>query len=181
MTKEVFILDASALTKATCIRNLFWTIIQGYRERLPSQDIVYGAAFHKFAELLEKTDGNIAIALKAAKNIFQPRNFIVKDNKDFQTPEHLTKTCMDYYLKKWLPVREEKSTDDFKVFRVNGQPLVEYKFCIPFFSCDLFEILLAGTIDKLGQFGSKGVCAIGDYKTTSAWTKSSYFDPEMRS
>jgi hypothetical protein len=176
-TKHVFIIDASALDKATCIRNLFWTVVQGYREPVPPQDLVYGSAFHKFAELLDKTDGNIAIALKAAKRIYRPEHYKAKEKKAYMTPEHLTNTCMEYFLKCWQPVKEGKSADSFRVFKVNKQPLVEMKFCIPFYSCSMFEILLAGTIDKLGQFGDSGVCAIGDYKTSSSWNHNDYFTP----
>lgn len=181
--KLIFMIDASAMRESGCMRRLYWTTVSGYRGKIPANDMVYGSAFHKFAELLDRTSGNVSEALIAAHKIYQPAHYFIKETKSYLTLDHLTKTCMDYFSKVWLRKRERN--DEFELLWADGQPLVEKKFCFPYMSCPQFDLLMSGTMDKLGKF--RGGCyGIGDYKTTMSWGDTlKYFhsyrlDPQFR-
>lgn len=167
-------IDASSVRESSCMRRFFWTVVGGYREKIPSNDMVFGSAFHKFAEVLEATGGNLAASLLEAKAIYQPENYKMKSKKQYMNDVYLIKVCMDFYLKEWIPAQENLT--GFHVLKLNGAPLVEKKFALPFYTCDQFDILLCGTIDKLGRIGTSGVYSIADYKTTSSWDKEEYFN-----
>lgn len=177
--KEVFHIDASALTKASCMRNLFWTIVVGYTNKLKPASMVYGSAFHKFAERLDKTKGDVADARKAAMKVFQPENYT--QDKPYLTQAHLSKTCVLYYSDKWLPNEEGTAARGYDILELEGELLVEKKFSIPYYSCDEFEILLTGTMDKIVQISGGGLCAIVDYKTSGTWNIKAYFERFKRS
>jgi len=54
-----------------------------------------------------------------------------------------------------------------------GQPLVELKFEIPYYTDEFCEVYLCGTIDDLCKHRS-GCYAVRDYKTTSVWDSKDY-------
>lgn len=80
--------DSTAVMAAkTCMRLYFYQIVLGFRpdERDTPVYFRWGSAYHKFREVLEKTNGDLQLALTAAANIW----------KDYQTPaeskwSHLT-------------------------------------------------------------------------------------------
>lgn len=153
--------DASSMVESACNYRLKLIVVDGFREKLPWNDVQYGSAFHKFISEMFITKGHVAKSLQAAYEIFN-RPCQVRDNKKHLTERHLTKTCLDY----WEHFAQK---DNFEVFSVGNRPLVEVDFCIKIYEDEKYIIEVAGTIDKIGQI-INGPYAIGDYKTHSLWS-----------
>jgi hypothetical protein len=65
------------------------------------------------------------------------------------------------------------SKDDFQVLQIDGKPLVEKNFALPYYSDDDIEVILCGTMDKIGKVKNSNY-AVGDYKFTSVWNSVEY-------
>lgn len=165
--KTIIKLDASALKESSCLLRTFYTIHKGYRQAINTIDVQYGLAFHAFVARMKMGNGDFSAAIREAKEIFAKPS-IMKSKKQWMTEPHLLKTCMDY----WTQVA---MTDDWHTI-VEGEPLVELKFAIPYYQDDEVEVMLCGTIDDICRRGENGVYAVRDYKTTSSWNIKEYMD-----
>jgi len=177
MPKTIIKLDASALIQSACMLRLKRIIIDGYTDKLPYNDLMYGKAFHKFVALMamdeNKFGDNIHEALKVLSEPMQ-----IRDRKGHLNQEHLIKTCTDFWI--WYKDKVQSS-----ILVINGKAAVEIDFAIPYYEDDNFIVLLVGTIDKIEKISS-GIFIIGDYKTHSLWSSAtkngstSYRDNEIK-
>lgn len=160
-------LSQSALATSGCILNFYRTVIQGYKT-LPSSKIVYGTACHKFFDTMFKTDGDLAIAVSAAKKSFD----IPKEQDDKKShlsdQRHMLGTC----TRTWAEHISEDSM--FEVLKINGEVCSEFNFSLKYYEDDYIIVLLEGTLDNLGQIRGGCYC-IRDFKTTSSWNTKEYF------
>jgi hypothetical protein len=170
--KLIIRIDASALKDSSCLLRFFRTVVQGYTSPKTYNDMEYGSAFHAFVENLIVT-GDVSLSLYHGTQYFLKRkassDFSIKPKKTFLNEHHLSVVCNRYY-------EEVYKHDDFQclVDEATGTRLTEQKFAIPYYSTDKVEVLLCGTIDRIGQI--RGGChCIGDFKTTSVWNVDEYF------
>jgi len=162
-------IDASALAShGACIRALKLTTVDGYRKDLPSNDIVYGSAFHVFKEVLSKTKDEYA-AMQAAHMHFKSTPFTIKEHAEWLDLGHLTRTCMDYI--EFFGKDREK--DSFKTFSFADTPMIEKKFKICVYDADDIKVYNCGTIDDIGRYNSLN--CIADEKTTRFTNPKMYF------
>lgn len=128
--------------------------------------MLFGTAFHKFAELYASTK-DLHAALSAAVTYFKSAEDVtIKKNKEFLDFGRLINVCNHW--------QSYHDSDSFVIAKAKDKPLTEVQFAIPFLKVDDIEFLLCGTIDKIGQFRN-GCFAFGDYKTSSAWNQDEYF------
>ena len=167
--KTLIKFNASAAKESSCLLRTWYTVIEGYTSKQTSNDVIYGSAYHKFEEILERT-GDEKKSILAAQDFMIGKDYHTKPKKDHLNIGHLTLSCRD-------KIDYNKSNQDsFEILKdTNGEPLVELKFAIPYYVDDFYEVLLCGTIDKIGKF-KNGCYALGDIKTTSTWSTKSYFD-----
>ena len=177
--KTIVQIDASSLKKSHCFLRFYRQVVQGYKTRELFNDIEYGSAWHIFRQVLAETsdpDG----AVKAAQDYFNQKtidpHFIFKKSKEFLNVAHLTLTCKTYLDKFGV----SKSFGNFEPLVVNGKPLVEQTFAIPFYSNEQVDILLVGTIDEIGKLDG-GCYGIGDDKTTSQWDREGFLEQHSMS
>lgn len=183
-TKLEINLDSTALSTSHCILNLFRTVVGtinpetgqsegGYKEKQMGIAMVYGIAYHKFMDVMFKSDKiggmpNFPAAKAAALEIYNRLPKKHDEKKPYLSdPVHLINVC---YLAWTDYVEEEKN---FEIIELNGKPATEITFSVLFYEDDFIKVNLCGTIDKLGKF--KGGCyAIGDWKTTGSWNTDEY-------
>lgn len=88
--------DSTAIRAAKfCFRYYFLTIVCGYRKKEKDLPLVFGAAYHKFRDVLEKTD-KIQDAVQAALKMW-PGDPPVGHKFEFLTRDRLVKSCMVGY------------------------------------------------------------------------------------
>lgn len=158
MSKRIIKVDASSLVKSACLLRFKRIILDGLTEPVQFNDTHYGSCFHLFVKVMYETKGDIGVATHKTIEMFKQPTII---RKKHLTEQHLLKTCFDYW-------QHFLQADNFSVLEINGKPLVEITFSIPFLDTPDYTVLLEGTIDKIGKFNN-GCYAIGDYKTTSQW------------
>lgn len=160
--KKILKLDASLLKKSACARLLYLIGIEGYRSEVSGHYVVYGLAFHKFAETYQlnvREHGSDMAQVLGWKECLRTWNTVPKSinpEKKYLDASHLARTC-DIW-------RESLTEDSFVFSEFEGKPLVELKFSINVYEDDEVVVLLCGTIDKIGRI-QKGCYCIGDYKT----------------
>lgn len=170
--KQIVRIDASCIKESSCFRRLYLIAIEGYRERKLNNDIHYGTCFHKCAEVLELTGGDMPRAVLAAQDLWREKEatLYVKSTKKFLTLAHLTMSCQMYC--------QQRTTNNIftgvDYLKVAGVPLVEQKASIPIYEDDGLLILLQGTIDGIVKI-KNGCVAIADWKTTASWDVVEYF------
>ena len=171
-------IDASALSRSSCMLRFWNTVIHGYRSKLNANDIEYGTAFHKFAAHLAHTKGlNRFEAFKIATDYFKTKPMIVKPKKDHLNVSHLANTMLGY-CDKFLDPNDGGFICDYDILRKPGEEdtkaMAEMKFSYQIYEDDVFVINLCGTVDLLVKIHN-GCYAIADYKTTSVWSDKEYF------
>lgn len=166
--KTTIRINASSLKNSQCLRHWYWQVIEGYKVPIHSANIIYGVAVHSFIDKMFKTDGDIRASRDAALASFRIPKHDNRKSMHLSDERHLITVCMDVW-DRWV-LRD----DSFDVIKLpTGLPATEVTFSIPFYEDELVEVLLEGTIDKVGKI--KGGCyAIGDYKTTSSYQKDTY-------
>jgi len=173
-TKLVVQLDASGLKHTDCFLKFYRKIVCGYRGKDLDAGMEYGSAYHKFRETLAITH-DPDTAVKVAQTYFLEKsvdkNFSYKKGKEWLNVAHLTVTCKAYLDK----FGTGPSYGDFNPLVVDGKPLVEQTFALPFYNDDKIDVLLCGTIDEIGKL-ENGCYAICDDKTTSSWNRESYLN-----
>lgn len=160
-------LDASAFKESSCIKRTFNTVIQGYKSRVNENVIEFGVAFHKFREMIRRDSTKFGEALLAAKQYYITTPKHTKKNKEYLTPDFLWTVCNAYYTKYLC--------DRFKPKKHKGEALLELPFSFPYLIEDDVEILMAGTIDEIGNYGNSQLDIIMDAKTTGIWDVKEYF------
>lgn len=165
-------IDASALAKSSCMLRTKRIIFEGLRENKVYNDTAYGTAFHAFQKAMFKTNGDFGESAMSAK-----KEFIYTDiRKKHLDEHHLLKTCLDFW-------EQFDGANKFEVAVLDGQPMVELQFEIPFYSDEQYDVVLTGTIDCFGKIPN-GVYAIRDYKTHSLWSMSkkgsSFIETEIK-
>lgn len=148
--------------------------LQTYKSLAPggadSVDLVFGSALHKFAEHWHKTGDNVMAQHEAIKFYNGVEKYTNAKNKHKNVPL-LIEAC-NAYERAWLVKRELKSV---KIVEDNGKPLVEYKFSIPYYSTDEFDIVLCGTIDQITCVDGR-TYIINDIKTSTAYDRETYLN-----
>lgn len=168
MSEKLLIrLSQSALGTSSCILNFYRTVIQGYKQT-PSSKIVYGSANHKFFDTMFKTDGDLSMAVSAAKKSFNIPKELDEKKPWMHDQRHMLGTC----TRVWAEHISEDAT--FEVLKIGDSVCSEFNFSLDYYEDDYIKVLLEGTLDNLGQI--KGGCyAIRDFKTTSSWNSKDYF------
>lgn len=173
-TKIKILFNASAAKESACLLRTYRKVIQGYREKMFNNDLVFGWAFHEYVKVMRYTNGNFAQATQAALDKFN-QEMHVKANKQYMNSTYLLTVCQNFWT-------EFIAKDDFKPvvgidFNDLGQPverpLVELKFAWPFYQDDQVEVSLCGTMDDI-SYRTRGCHIIRDYKTTSMGNPKEY-------
>lgn len=167
MNKLKIKLSSTALSHSACMLEFKRTVVDGYRQA-PSAKIVYGQAIHKYIQKMFDTDGNLPIAIKAARTTFDSPKTSQSKYEHLEDSNHMLAVAnMVWY--DWI-----SDDSNFNVLKLDGKPAVEQTFDIPFYEDGDIEISLCGTIDSIGKINN-GVYAIRDWKTTSFWNEQEYF------
>lgn len=182
--KKLLLFNASALKEMICPQRAKYTILNGYKEPEIWNDTFYGTCYHKYQSVFAESNNNFAKAMKAAELLWRSienklsiRKVGYGKDKAFLNLQHLRATCVDHY-DKVFPTEDfiiQKCSSICDDDKVAENPLVELKFHVPYYSDDEIDVVLTGTIDKLGKF-KNGAWAIGDYKTTSSWDWRDYLE-----
>ena len=167
MNKLLVKVDASALKDSSCMLRFYRTVVEGWREKLNSNDMEYGSAVHQFIATMKRTDGNFAIAVQETQKRWRVPMF-VKPKKQYMTENHLLRTCMDFW-QTW------QAKDQFQTLVSNGQVLVEQHFDWPYYEDEEMAIMISGTADDICKH-QQGTHAIRDYKTTSSFDSVQYLE-----
>jgi len=158
--------NASAAKESACLLRTWLTVIEGYKESVPNNDIVFGSAIHAYIKTMHLTNGNFALASQEALAVWNTPKKIKPKKEYMENTTYLLLTCQQVWTA--LMGREFKTLTD-----VNGVPLVEKQFSIPYYVDDKVEVTLEGTIDDLCKH-THGAYAVNDYKSTSLWDKEGY-------
>lgn len=182
-TPTILYLDASSLRLSACKRRLFFNNVLGLRAPRENIDMVFGKAFHTYAEWTDRTEGKDDLAcINAAKLQFLDQT----SNNRCDIPKRKAHLNLKYLMEVCMKYGYAYKTDNIKVLRAveTDKPLVECKFAIPIFKRDNVIIMLAGTIDKICLQFQDNWPFVLDYKTTSAWEQDTYLsqyslDPQL--
>lgn len=166
-SKWLMSFDASAYSHSDCRRHMFYLIIKGLVSGKSDHKMEYGTAFHHAMahyytnKRLNMTEEERKVLQseslgKALKHFMKPEIEIPED--DYRSPSHLI-GCVSQYF-------EYYAADPLEVLRINGTAVVEQKFSLPFYTDELLEISLSGTIDFVGYLFDQLI--IMDHKSTSA-------------
>ena len=159
--------NASAAKESACLLRTWRTVIEGYAESAPTNDVVFGSAVHEYIKHMRLTGGNCGVAMQKALAVFnKPKR--TKEKKAYLNNSSYLMLCCQNLWEDYL------QQDDFETLvSADGVPLVELKFSIPYYADDTVEVYLEGTIDDLCKHRA-GCYAVRDYKTTSVWDKTGY-------
>lgn len=163
-TKRIIRINASALKKSACMLHYHYMAIDGYRKPINDVAIEFGSAIHVFTRTMFETEGNIGLAMHAAKDYFEKTPQELNPKKKYLTSTHLFKILPALWT--WY-----QDQGDFDVLMtLDNKPAVEITFSNKYYEDDNFIVYLEGTLDMLGKFkGQYGSYAIGDWKSTSSW------------
>jgi hypothetical protein len=168
MSKKIILLDASALKVSSCDFRFARILLDGWRTPVNYNDVEFGSAFHACAKETTLTS-SIDDGKFAALHYFTKVKKVIKAKKEYLNAPFLEKVCEGWYRQMfvgdtWQPILNRK-----------GKPIVEFRFHIPFYVSEHYEVLLVGTIDKIVRHQSAPLLAVGDYKTTSMWDIPEFF------
>lgn len=177
--KQIYI-DASALKNSACFRRLWWTIVECYKldfkdeleivlEPISHPDnpatrkinrldykMAFGTAFHIFLENYYKLKP-IEECANLAIEYYQPYNDnLYPSPREFRTNTHLL-NCIKKYKEHYPRQRDGEKfllgPDDFQPHIDKlGNPKIEYKFAIPFWGNDKYDLFISGTIDMIAEY-----------------------------
>ena len=169
MSKTIYKISSTSLGKAGCRLNFHRTVAEGYKEKLMASRLVYGVAVHKFVDVMYKT-GDMLQAQKKAKEAFALPKIDDRKSMHLSDERHMLTTCLNLWTG-WI-----EDDGEFEVLKIDGVPLTEQTFEIPYYEDENIIVYLCGTLDTIGQI--KGGCyCIRDWKTTSSWDNVGYFKP----
>lgn len=161
--------DASAYSTSSCSRNVFYNVIKGLSSARKNHKMEYGTAIHvalahyytnkRIGQSTEQLQLIQSEACAKAMNHFMNPEIEVPDT-DYRTISHLI-NCLGGYFKHY-----GNNDVETEVVILNDVPLVEQKFCVPFYTDNLLEVCLTGTIDLVCN--TFGQIVLMDHKSTSA-------------
>jgi len=161
-------LSQSAFSYHGCILELYRKCVEGYYE-LPSANIVYGTAIHKYVHIMYQTGGHIPTAREEALKEFNaPKIPAKRGSTHLDDPKHMLATAFMFFESY---IKEDKNTE---VVLLNGKPATEVSFSMPFYQDEHVNVNWCGTIDKIAKI-KNGCYILPDIKTTSSWDKNGYF------
>lgn len=186
--KWVMLFDASAYGRSACHMNMWYLIFKGLATGKKDHKMEYGTAAHAalghyythFRHGMNDADTSAlrSVALsKAIAHFMDPEIEVPED--DYRSISHLIGMLGGYFTNYAADSLEVLSLDlPDKDGVVTRRPLVEQKFCLPFYLDDVLEVNLSGTIDFVGYNFDQLI--IMDHKTTSAtWAKGYLDDYEL--
>lgn len=145
---RIVYLNATALKALACEDRFALTCVQGWRERAENPIFAVGKAVHKYAEEKGKGTDELDALTLASRTPGVPAKLSVVNACANMTGAGLT-----------------------PVASINGIPLVEYRFCIPFSEHLIdgitYELYLVGRFDRIGV--TRLGVEITDYKSTRKW------------
>lgn len=163
MQKQVIYVDASSLKDCGgCYRKYYLNNLKGYNLLEEKEyKMQYGTCFHKFAELFYSGVPVKDAISTAVESYSEHLKGIIFPEDEFRTPSHLIAVCKKY--------AESFGSDVIVPVKnpVDGKPLVEAKFAIPWFHTSLYEFILCGTIDLVCLYDGE-LCLV-DHKTTGTY------------
>lgn len=169
MTKQLIMLDASAIKLSSCSRRLYLSVVKGYRSKVNGNDTEFGSAVHKFRAAFRQ-EPNYGPAIHAATVYWETHPMYVKPQKKYLTKQHLHNVCLQY----GTDILEKDNIKPL-VNPVDGKALLEHRFAIEFYVDDNVEVLMCGTMDEIAKINN-GAYVIQDLKTTSAYDVDDYLD-----
>lgn len=160
--KPTFLVDASSLKRSACPMAFYNTVVSGLRFRNErNYKAAYGTAGHKYLQEIYRGRSHDEALMMATEYYMDYADEVPED--DFRTMGHLTKTLL-CYRKRY----EEQDAANLEICRdAQGQPLVESKFCWPYYSGEHFDVAFAGTRDLKCKY-SGGYITLVDHKFTAA-------------
>lgn len=162
--KRLIFIDASSLKNYTCNRAFFWTVKESYQKvREDSKHALsYGSAIHIFLEHFYK-GLPVSECLALAVKYYAPfHETLSMSAYEFRTMSNLQNTCLAYA--KRYP---RNITGDFKPHQDNeNSKTVEYKFAIPLWSNNKYQLVLSGTVDLPCSYLGYPLILV-DHKTSS--------------
>lgn len=171
--KKIVFIDASILKGYSCKRNFFWTAKENYQKKHESKTaLAFGSAVHIFLEHFYR-GLSVTEALKKAETYYAPHNANVRaSEKEYRVTSHLLNTCI-LYAKRYPRNREgnslvHSSHDFIPLFDSESNKAVEYKFAIPLWSNDKYQLVLTGTVDLPCKYVGYPLI-LADHKTTSTY------------
>jgi hypothetical protein len=174
-------------------------VVEGYKE-IPSSNIVYGEAVHRYRHIMYQTKGHIPSARDECVRVFNQPKIDKPKSPHMSDQSHMLCTAFNFwemYVKKDTDLDMIELTQDCWKCRGNGVistdnpadfidcpvckgsktivgPATELSFSLPYYKDEYIDVSLCGTLDGLGKI--KGGCyIIPDLKTTSSWDKKGYF------
>ena len=161
-------LSQSAFGYHGCILELYRTVVQGYYE-VPSSNIVYGEAVHKYRHIMFQTGGHIPTAREEAIKTFNQEKLPAgSKSQHLGDQRHMITTAFNFWE------MFVKADEDTEYVLLDGKPATEVSFSIPYYEDEWIKVNLCGTLDGIAKI--KGGCyIINDIKTTSAWDRPNFF------
>lgn len=164
--KTLIRFNASAAKESSCLMRTWLTVIEGYKETVPNNDIIFGSALHEYIKQMRLTNGNFALATKAALEVHASPKKIKSKKEYMESTNYLILTCQRVWT--------ELQASPFKTLTdAAGVPLVEKQFSIPYYTDETVDVTLEGTIDDLCKH-THGAYAVNDYKSTTSWDHKEY-------
>lgn len=172
--KQIFMLDISLIKDSDCLRKIQHIHEDGLYSTYAQYKMDYGTAIHKFIAHWE-SGKTVSDSLQLAMNWFLQKCADVPVG-DFRTFDHMVETCKAYTR------RYGEGRDIIKPKRLNGQLCIELPFAYPWKSTPYYDIILCGTVDKIGTIDGRS-CLV-DHKVTALWKKDDFFtsfelDPQL--
>ncbi len=176
--RQIFI-DASSLKESNCFRRLWYKIYFGYKNKEEkTHKMAFGNGIHVF---LENYYNLVPLreCVDKALNFYKPFNETLEESiYEFRTENNLIKICREYSKK--FPRKNEETilldTGDFQpLIDSNNKRMVEYKFAIPIWLNENYELILCGTIDMIAEYLDYPLLLI-DHKTTALRESDEFFD-----
>jgi hypothetical protein len=172
--KPTFYIDSSGLKLLTCWRKFYNKVIKGRASKDSRMYYAaYGSAGHKFTELYYKSQPLID-CLQAAIDYYKPYSEKLDTSPyEFRTTNNLINVLKQYAITYPREVVTDKITGKKMYYPTDFTPLVnqfgdraiEFKFSRPLYSCDLFNLVLCGTIDLACSYAGHSLLLV-DYKFT---------------
>src|ERR1044072_895920 len=181
MQKLTINIDASAIKESSCGLRLFYNIVEGYKKKIPNNDIVFGKTFYNFREKWRITKNQFA-ATALALQYYKTAPMNMKSNKQYLTSSFITDITDQYDGQHQDDTLETVYTNpELTILHYNGGdriPLIESnaRFAFPLVAEDDIDILCCGTMDEIAQDRVSKKYHIVDCKTTSSWNWREYFD-----
>jgi len=162
--KRLIFIDASSLKNYTCNQAFFWTVKESYQKinAYSKHALSYGSAIHIFLEHFYK-GLLVSECLALAVKYYTPfHETLSMSDSEFRTMSNLQQTCL-VYAKRY----PRNVTEDFKPHQDNEtNKTVEYKFAIPLWSNNKYQLVLSGTVDLPCSYLGYPLLLV-DHKTSS--------------